>query len=168
MSSKRDVEEQFKRLDQDTQKRTGQGKWVKADSIKETLERFIQCAKIPIMRERIVLVGCLETSQFILRAFRKLNFEPEAYYGVIKTFDREKADLAHVWVEVDNYVIEPNPSQVFGLGVLWLMERNEWRRRTQPEQIGLFKNHPLYAPTPQGEIYYNGLAEEVAYCMKGR
>lgn len=127
------------------------------------LGKFIKCAKIPIMRERLVFTGCLEVSQLILRALRKIGLEPRGYVGFVKTFDKKR--IPHVWVEVDNYVIETNPSQIFGAGVLWTVEKGWWTERTKPRDILPFEMHPLYAPTPSGERFYNSLASEIQRCM---
>jgi len=133
------------------------------NDFKNKMDRFVKCAKIPIMQERMVFTGCLEISQFVERALDKVGLQPKSYVGYVDTFEGKR--IPHVWVEVDNYVIETNPSQILGGGVLKAMKRDEWKKITKPSDIIPFKEHPLYRPTSQGERFYGKLAEDTKHCF---
>jgi len=132
------------------------------NEFKRKIDKFVKCAKIPIMQQRMVFTGCLEVSQFVERALYKVGLEPKSYVGYVDTVESNR--IPHVWVEVDNYVIETNPSQILGEGVLKAVKKDEWKETTRPSDIIPFKEHPLYRPTPQGEKFYARLAEETKYC----
>jgi len=135
-------------------------------SVKEILSRFARCAKEPIWRERIVIVGCNEVSEVTLRVLRRPGLRPRAYAGFVTTFDKKR--IAHTWVEVDDYVIETNPSQILGIPyeltpIMW-EPRAGWEEKTRPKMREPYENGVLLL-TPSGENFYNSLVEEIIRCM---
>jgi len=124
----------------------------------------IICAKEPIWREKVVIVGCQEVAELTRRALRKLGLEPRVYSSWVTTFDGKRQ--AHVWVEVDDYIIETNPSQIMGVKyqlapVIWL-PRKDWEPFTCPESREPFE----LVLTSSGQRFFDKLADEIVKCIK--
>ena len=61
------------------------------NDFKSIIDKFVKCAKIPIMEERMVFTGCLEISQFVERALKRVGLQPKSYVGYVKTCESKKS-----------------------------------------------------------------------------
>jgi len=129
-----------------------------------TLASFVRCAQGIIYRERIVVVGCNEVSELTSRTLRKLGYEPVVYSAFVDS-KAEKRRVGHTWVEVNNYVVETNPSQILGAGrYVAFMPRKNWEHLTKPSVREINPEGKSLVLTETGEKYYNKISDELAKC----
>lgn len=134
---------------------------------KEMLARFIRCGNDIIKRERIVIVGCNEVSELVSRALKKLRYTPKVYSAFVDS-RTEKRRVGHTWVEVDNYAIETNPTQILGLRrYMIFMPVDDWEHFTKPSTREINPEAKALVLTESGEKYYNKLSSELAECTRG-
>jgi len=131
-----------------------------------TLTSLVKCAQGIIYRERIVIVGCNEVSEMASRTLKKLGYEPIVYSAFVDS-KVEKRRVGHTWVEVNNYVVETNPSQILGVGrYMAFIPRKKWEHLTKPGVREINPEGKSLVLTEMGEKYYNQISDELASCTK--
>lgn len=153
------LEKAMKEADHKMQRKVG---------LENVLPVFIKCGHNIIKRERIVITGCNEVSELASRALRKLGYNPKVYSAFVDSKPEERR-VAHTWVEVDNYVIETNPTQTFGISrYMAQMPIENWESFTHPSTREINPQAKSLVLTKAGEKYYNKLSDELVKCTQER
>lgn len=126
------------------------------------LSELVENIRDIIYREEVVLTGCNEISELVLRTLQKLGLEPKLKKSMVDTFDGKR--VSHVWVEVGDSIIETNPSQMFGIpysvSPIMLKSKVRWSERTNPGEVDPFEGI-RFSLTQEGETYFDKLSDEL-------
>jgi hypothetical protein len=129
------------------------------------VERWLDlCLDRAIRPNLIIFTGCRNVTMLTARVVEYLGYEAVVMQGRAREWDTKRR-VAHIWVEIPELGIgvETNPSQVLGLPVLALVL-----------PLARFKKHThqferpeiLCEVTPEGEKFFDQLAQEVATCVR--
>jgi len=129
------------------------------------VERWLDfCLGSAIRPNLIIFTGCRNVTMLTARVVEYLGYEAVVMQGRAREWDTKRR-VAHIWVEIPELGIgvETNPSQVLGLPVLALVL-----------PLARFKKHThqferpeiLCEVTPDGERFFDQLAQEVAACVR--
>ena len=133
--------------------------------LENTLASFVKCAQDIIHRERIVIVGCNEVSELASRTLKNLGYEPVVYSAFVDS-KVERRRVGHTWVEVNNYVVETNATQILGVPrYVAFMPRQNWEHLTRPSVREINPEAKALVLTESGEKYYNQVSEELVECI---
>jgi len=134
---------------------------------REELQELAECVGERAKAQPVVLTGCFEIAELMSQALSKLDIEHKKVAGSAKTFPGKK-EIAHCWVEVENMVIETNPSQTLGIdpGRLLVMKTSTWRDLLEgkEEPVGFHWT----GLTEAGRRFYDKEAEAVVRCFRGK
>jgi hypothetical protein len=129
------------------------------------VERWLDfCLGSAIRPNLMIFTGCRSVTMLTARVVEYLGYEAVVMQGRAREWDTKRR-VAHIWVEIPELGIgvETNPSQVLGLPVLALVL-----------PLARFKKHThqferpeiLCEVTPEGEKFFDQLAQEVATCVR--
>lgn len=141
-------------------------KWAMEQESKN-ISKLEDIMKPYILENPLIFVGCPEISNLVYRVFDKLGYDPEVKTGKVEMWNGR--DIQHAWIEVDGWVVETNPSQIFALplehSVIKVMPKNVWYFRTNPRDILDARGYAFMTQTEAGEKFLNNMAEEIAKKM---
>jgi len=132
----------------------------------DELRDLMRCASPKIRAEPEIYAGCVQSALLLTVLLNKLDASWKRGYGKVKTIKGD--EIGHCWIEVDDVILETNPSQVLGLdeGAL-AMKKGKWLKATEAkEEEHLYPE--IFQPTEAGKRFYNAEAEQILKCYRGK